>query len=353
MNQAEQQERGQERRSGARLRLLPAVALAVLLVFAGMGGFFWWSFERLPAGKPEARLELRVEAGDGLARIARRLQDVEVLHRPRLFQAGARLYGLDTGLQLGRFELNGAMSCRELLDALHVYSVPGHFLTVPEGLRLREIAGRVAAKSHLDSLRFLELCRQPDWLEWQEGDALPDLQGWLFPDSYRVSEADREEDLIRRMLERGRQVVCELQPACDTLDWNRLLTLASIVQGEYQVASEADTIAGVYLNRLEKGMKLQADPTVQFLLPEPRRLLFRDLELDSPYNTYKVYGLPPGPINSPGRVALQAVLFPARMDYLYFVADGTGKHLFAKDAAGHAENRKVLDRLRRELRRRR
>ena len=212
-----------------------------------------------------------------------------------------------------------------------------------------EIAAR---EIHVDDVHKLLAL---DHLNLKVGIELANLEGLLYPDTYRFSRDEDEKNILRRMCDRFR---LELESAFagqipDSLDIRRLLILASIVQGEYQLASVADTIAAVYLNRLASGMKLQADPTVQFILGEnPRRLLLSDLQIDSPYNTYLYHGLPPGPINSPGSVALRAVISPAECDYLYFVASGDGSHKFAKTYEQHLENRKPLDTLRRKIRKR-
>jgi UPF0755 protein len=129
----------------------------------------------------------------------------------------------------------------------------------------------------------------------------------------------------------------------------QVLTLASIVEGEAHLDRERPIIAGVYLNRLKKRMRLEADPTVQYVIPDgPRRLLFSDLRYDSPYNTYLYYGLPPGPINSPGRKSILAVLYPEKHSFLYFVADGTGGHVFTKNYLEHQKAVKAYRQYRRE-----
>jgi len=119
----------------------------------------------------------------------------------------------------------------------------------------------------------------------------------------------------------------------------QVLTMASIVEGETVLDRERPIIAGLYYNRLHRGMKLEADPTIQYIIPDgPRRLFYNDLRIDSPYNTYKKYGLPPGPINNPGRKSILAALYPARHNYLYFVADGLGGHRFARTYEEHLRN---------------
>ena len=331
------------------------LSLIALVTVAGVR-FHSWLLSG-PANPGELRVfTLRVGEGMNLPQIASRLHAEGVLNDSRRLLMGARFGGLDRGIQQGTFVLSSQMSIRELLLRLQEYSVPSIRVTLLEGWDAKRIVHELVQATDLDSLRFTELIHDSSFASAQGFDGFPGLEGLIFPDTYVFSSLDSEEDILVRTCSRFREVFAGmLQPSVrDTLNLLRLVTLASIVQAEYQWRSEADTIAAVYLNRLKRGMKLQADPTVQYLLPDgPRRILFRDLKIDSPYNTYLYAGLPPGPINSPGRVALKAVLHPARCNYLYFVARGDGRHRFAHTYAQHLENRKPLDRLRRESRRQR
>ncbi len=335
--------------------LLLLLSLIALVAVAGLRFHHW-----LLSGKANPDVvrvfNLRVREGMTLPQIASRLHAEGILNDPRRFQMAARFGGLDRGIQQGTFVLSSQMSIREMLLRLQEYSVPSIRVTLLEGWDAKRIVHELVQATDLDSLRFLELIHDSSLAQAQGFEGFPGLEGLIFPDTYEFSALDSEEDILVRTCTRFREVLAGMLSSNmrDTLDLHRLVTLASIVQAEYQWTSEADTIAAVYLNRLKRGMKLQADPTVQYLLTDgPRRLLYRDLEIDSPYNTYRYAGLPPGPINSPGRVALKAVIRPARCNYLYFVARGDGRHSFARTYAQHLENRKPLDQLRRENRRQR
>lgn len=331
--------------------ILPLLGLVAAL---GLGAWLWLLHMPGAAGTPRSAT-LRVAPGSGLAAIADSLAALGLLDSPRRLRWAARLSGLDRGIKPGDFRLDSRMSPLEMLAALQVYSVPVRRLRMPEGGRLEDLAALAADSLGLDSARTVALGRDAGFVD-SLGLRLPSLDGALFPDTYAFDALDGERELLGRLALRFREVLAELAPpeVRDTLDLRRLLTLASIVQGEYRLASEADTIAAVYVNRLERGMPLQADPTVQFLLPDgPRRLTLEDLEIESPWNTYRHRGLPPGPIGSPGRVALAAALAPARCDYLFFVARGDGSHAFARTHEEHLENRKPLDELRRRLARER
>jgi UPF0755 protein len=233
-----------------------------------------------------------------------------------------------------------------MLDAMQrgaVLTVP---LTVPEGFTARQIADRVAAFSGVDPARVRELVDDSAFAS-ALGVPGPTLEGYLFPDTYRFAEGLPPEDVLRAMVNRYRAWWTPERKArleADALTERELVTLASIVEKEARVAPERPIIAGVYRNRLDRGMLLQADPTVQYALGEPKeRLLYRDIDAvaDHPYNTYTQPGLPPGPIASPGAASLEAALEPADVPYLFFVARPDGSHEFTRTAREHvnAKNR--------------
>jgi UPF0755 protein len=233
------------------------------------------------------------------------------------------------------------MTNRSLLDALmagkHVYTIS---VTFPEGRMIGDYASISQAELKADSTRFMKMCRSHSLLS-KFNISTDDLEGYLLPDTYKFYPDADAKDVIERMLAAQRQFwTKERFRLASRFDMSRheVLTLASIIEAETSVPSERERISGVYHNRLDRGMLLQADPTVQYAIGEKRRVLYRDLESTNPYNTYVYSGLPPGPINCPGRDAIIAALNPERHDYLYFVAvgDGTGRHNFAKNSAQHA-----------------
>jgi UPF0755 protein len=168
------------------------------------------------------------------------------------------------------------------------------------------------------------------------------MEGYLFPDSYFVYERSSPSEIIGIFYNGFKKFMTDsLRARADSMGFSihEVLTLASIVEGETNKTEEMPQIASVYLNRLKKGMKLEADPTVQYLQPNGwKRLLYKDLKIKSPYNTYLNTGLPPGPINNPGRDAIHAVLYPADTEYLFFVANGAGGHNFSKTYSQHLRN---------------
>jgi UPF0755 protein len=347
INNLDGKERKQPGKPGSRsLPIFAGLLISALLVCACLGWFFYAAVSN--AGD----FTLKIDQGKSLSQLVNQLEEDNKVNSARRILLVARLTGLDKGIQLGEFELNGSMSPLEILRSLQNYAVPEISFRIPDGISAIQTAGLLARIFEIDSSLFRKLIFQPA-IAHKQGLQVKNLEGLLYPDTYRVSQGESAEVILTKIVNRFKNELAIIFKGNipDSLNLRRLITMASIVQGEFQVASEADTIAAVYLNRLQTGMKLQADPTVQFILGDkPRRLLLKDLQIDSPYNTYKYHGLPPGPINSPGGVALKAVVHPAVCDYLYFVAAGDGSHRFARTYEQHLKNRQPLDAIRRKLR---
>jgi UPF0755 protein len=270
-----------------------------------------------------------------------------------LFRNYLQYTGLDTGIQAGSYRVSGAMTIRELAEALQTARPAEVVLTILEGWRLEQIAQAVdlanlsyGAEGFLSAVSLDGLQHS---LAGELGDA-PSLEGFLFPDTYRLEPEDPPQVLIEAMLDNfDQRVTPELRAAYHAhgLTLLQAVTLASIVEREAVVASERPLIAAVFLRRLRTGLPLEADPTVQYALgpqidgswwKSPLTLL--DLEIDSPYNTYRYPGLPPGPIANPGLSAIEAVGSPPETSFLYFRAscDGSGTHQFAETFEEHLLN---------------
>jgi UPF0755 protein len=226
-------------------------------------------------------------------------------------------------------------------------------VTIPEGWRLTQIAYRYKHDLGIDAQRFVSLCKDTAFLRIHEIHAAS-LEGFLLPDTYQFYWGTDEGEIIERMLNSFKQFYSDTlqqQQHAMNVTQKQILTLASIVEAESGLDGERPMIAGVYWNRLHKPMRLEADPTVQYALGVSRRLDNNDLGINSPYNTYRHDGLPPGPINNPGRKAILASLYPEHHNYLYFVARGTGGHYFAKTFSEHQQNIRKYHKTRRELQR--
>lgn len=300
----------------------------------------------LPAGPfPKAeRRTLIVERGQSLQSIAGDLQRQGMIRSSVGFLALARVMRLDRHIKAGQYSFVRGMTVPALLRALERGMYGLDLLTIPEGLMVREVAALLESRIGMRAATLDSLARDPVFLD-SLGIHAPSLEGWLAPDSYEWLPGTSPEVVLRAMVTRTRERVARATAGCDSLPFgftpHELLTLASIVETEAQVDAERPRIARVYLNRIGMGMRLQADPTVGYALGRgPRsRLTYKDLLFESPYNTYRNDGLPPGPICSPGLASIEAVVYaePGVRD-LYFVARGDGRHFFAASYAEHLAN---------------
>lgn len=318
------------------------------------------------AVRPEAAPQLFVvEPGTPARLIGQQLTDQGFIGDARLFEAYVRVNGLDNRLEAGRFSLSPAMTIPEIAAALQNAQKPGLSITLPEGWRLEQVADYLNKTGTLDGeiYRSLAQSSQGTGVQWDDYPFLigrpagSSLEGYLFPATYELpAENPQAADLLQRQLDAFAQQVLphynqyvEKTEPPHRLDLYAILTLASIVEREAVVAEERPAIAQVYLNRLAAGMKLDADPTVQYAIGyQPATdqwwktpvFLEEYAGVDSPYNTYLHPGIPPGPIASPGLASIQAVLDPEKHDYLYFVAlpDRSGGHVFSRTFEEHLEN---------------
>lgn len=300
----------------------------------------------LPAGyKPQpGRRTVVIERGQSLHGIARELQRVGIIRSQAGFLVLARMMRLDRSVKAGQYSFRLGTSVPALLRALDRGMFGLNLITIPEGLMISETAALIQRQVGIRASALDSLSRDPALLD-SLGVGAPSLEGWLAPDSYEWLPGTSPEVVLRTMVTRTRERVQRATAGYDSLplgmNAHEVLTLASIVESESRAREERPHIARVYLNRLDRGMLLQADPTVGYALGRgPRsRLTFKDLRVVSPYNTYRHEGLPPGPICSPGRAAIEAVMnaTPGVKD-LYFVARGEGRHLFAPTYEQHLAN---------------
>jgi UPF0755 protein len=241
----------------------------------------------------------------------------------------------------GRYSLPPGMSNFSLLYFLHAHKQDEVRITIPEGLDIRHIARLLSRNLDMDSTAVMAAASDSQLLQ-KHNITARNAEGYLFPGTYDFVWASTPEEAVGFLVGRFRHFYTgNLQSTAASvgLSETALLTLASIVEAETPVAAEKPVVASVYLNRLKHNIRLQADPTVQYALGgTARRLFYKDLPTDSPYNTYRHNGLPPGPICNPGSASILAVLNPADTKYLYFVATGKGGHNFAESIAEQTEN---------------
>jgi UPF0755 protein len=298
------------------------------------------------------QVSFEVLPGAGLQEISETLYRQGLIRRPRAFMALAVLRRQAGSLQAGPYLANSGEWAWTILDRLVSGAVEDTSVTVPEGLWVAEVAELVGplVEGGVDS--FLAAAADSVFLHELGIDAVS-AEGYLFPDTYRFVPGARARAMVRLMVAQfferwGRSLEDRARERGMSL--HDTVTLASIVEAEAQVSRERPLIAAVYLNRLKRGLPLQSDPTVIYGMGERRaRMLYRDLEHASPYNTYLNPGLPPGPICNPGFDSLRATLWPdPESKDLFFVARGDGTHLFAPDFEGHRRNRQIVRRLQTE-----
>jgi len=258
------------------------------------------------------------------------------------------LTGQQNSLKAGHYTFGSSFTFPQLLRELKKGRPIIYKVTIPEGYSSAEIGRLLSERGLVDYERFQELLHDRVFLRSQLIDFSPvSGEGFLFPDTYEFAKGAKEEAILSTLFQRFRQVWAEVSHGAtfNELTPEELVTLASIVEGEAKVAAERPIIAGIFLNRLRRGQLLQSCATVQYALGERKqRLLYKDLQIDSPYNTYLYKGLPPTPIGNPGRASLEAVLAPADTDYLYFFAKPDGTHVFSRTYREHINAQNLMAR---------
>jgi len=308
-----------------------AVLLTVVIVIVGSSAAYKYY---VPVDLGDSSRAIVIDPGDSFDSVVQDLLSTGVVRSRIMMKYPARLMGVDRRLTPGRYTFIGENSCHSVLARLQRGDFDRIRITVPEGVTIWKAAALLAESLELDSASFVELNEDSGLLA---DLGLPCLEGHLFPETYFFPWGTDAEAAARLMVQMFRSQTDSLW-SNDTgrLSPEEVVTLASIIEAETRVDSERVIVSSVYTNRLRKNMKLDADPTVIYGLGGLDRPLYRrDLERESPYNTYLHEGLPPTPINSPGLAALHAALHPAETDYLFFVADNHGGHRFSRTNAEH------------------
>jgi len=283
--------------------------------------------------------EVVIPHGAGIETIAGILKANGLVENAQFFVLAARVLGYDRHLKAGRFTLPIGSSIYKILRTLARGMTSRDMVTIPEGLRVEEIASILSAQAKIDPVRFLQLSVDSSFAA-SIGIPASRVEGYLYPSRYPFYPLLSPDEVLRVMANEALHSFEEemaLPGARTDLSLHQLVTLASIVEAETGSPTERPVIAAVFYNRLRRGMMLQSDPTVSYALGVHRdRVYYRDLNVKSPYNTYRSYGIPPGPICNPGRSAFHAVLFPAPdSTTMYFVARGDGTHIFSRTWEEH------------------
>jgi len=310
----------------------------ILLAFLLLGSAGWLAgYAFTPSGRNTESTVL-IPRGAGVRKIAAILAQEGLPADDIRFPALARLTGTAGRLRAGEYLIPPRQTPLQILRLLERGEVIRHQVTIPEGLTLVQVADILEKDGWIDRQQFLESASDPELINSLGFIALPNLEGYLFPDTYVLTRGDTtEKNIIVMMVNRFQEVwqalVDQHHP---DMPRHAVITLASIVEKETGSAAERPLIARVFLNRLAENMRLQSDPTVIYGLDEFNGNLTRaHLQQENPYNTYVIKGLPPGPICNPGRAAIEAVLEPADAPYLYFVSKNDGTHFFSTTLREH------------------
>jgi UPF0755 protein len=325
---------------GSLTKKIIMLAIALLLATAG----FSIAMYVYPTGLGDRVVSIIVHPGDDFQSIGRQLVDSGVVWSLIALEYPARWRGIDRKLIPGRYDFTGSNSCRSVLDKLQRGDIAVIKVTVYEGAPIWKVASILARKMEVDSAAIIAHNNDPAYLRRL---GVPSLEGYLFPDTYLWPWGTCLDTIISNMVAtyRTRTAGIWSEPIPQNLSREQIIILASIIEAEARLDAEKPRIASVYHNRIRQRMRLDADPTVIYALGGlARPLSRRDLDSQSPYNTYRRKGLPPTPINSPGLLAIQAALHPETTEYLFFVADGSGGHRFSRTNDEHNRARYEIKR---------
>lgn len=298
----------------------------------------------LPTASTYSPVNFRIEKGNNAKLIAKKLKEKGLVRSSLLFLYYIKKLGLESKLKAGEYILSKDMSIRQILN----YLVEGKTIVIkvaiPEGFTTREIAQLIEKKGLGNNEIFIKLVKTPHLFNFSYEIPLT-FDGYLFPDTYYLDRTLCEKDIIQKMLDRFQEIVKynhiiersnEIKYSLDNI-----INIASLIEKEAKVDSERPLISAVLHNRLKRGMALECDATIQFILGNPKkRLYYKDLLIDSPYNSYLYKGLPPRPICNPGLASIESALSPAKANYLFYVLKNDGLHHFSFKASEHAKAKK-------------
>ncbi len=333
----------------------PVRALFFLLLMVAALSYFYYTSElnAVSSADRAAEKEIVIAKGSSLKVIAGALEKENLIRNKLVFEIYCKLNKTADKMKAGKYQLSNGMTVAEIVDKIasgKALISTVHF-TVPEGFNLEQIIDRISETGTVtrDEVASAVNSKTYDYAFIKE---IPDrenkLEGYLFPETYEVYKDAGAEEYIDKMLKQFDTVFTpEYRSRAKELNMSidEVITLASIIEREAKHENERKTISAVFHNRLKKGMMLQSCATIQYLLKEQKAVLtYKDLEIQSPYNTYKNAGLPPGPIASPGKSSIEAALYPEQVDYLYFVAKEDGSHVFTKTYREHLNAQNKINR---------
>ncbi|PYY25597.1 endolytic transglycosylase MltG [Paenibacillus illinoisensis] len=331
------------------------VVLLIIVIAAGGAGAAVWNMMR-PVAASADPVVFEIKSGSGTSQIADQLEQEGLIRSGLAFKGYLKWKKQGSSFMAGTYSMNPGVSYDEIISKLNSGEVvPEEMMkfTIPEGYTVLQMADKLSAEGVVDREEFIKLANDPSSFDVDIIKDIPVdeelryvLEGYLFPETYELKKGSSTHDVMQRMLEEFQTKIntisdLESKLKARNLSLHELLTIASLVEREVVVDEERALVAGVIDNRIKQDMKLEIDATVQYLLDKPKaRLLFKDLKVKSPYNSYLNKGLPPGPIASPSLESIEAALAPEASDYLFYVTkkDGSSGHLFAKTYKEHQQN---------------
>ncbi len=323
--------------------LLISISLAITIATT----IIYW-----PQNNTKKAMKITINHGESLSTISNKLLKSGIIANENLFGMATKIMGLEKSIPVGSYRLNDVRVNKDIINRLVYGSPEVKKVTILEGWNIKQVSRHLSKEMNFEYDSLLKVIDNQDFIQSLELE-IDNLEGYLYPETYYFFDGEREHSVIKRLVNEYRKFWSNkniTKANSMNLTQHQIVTLASIIEGEAIYDSERPIISAVYHNRLNKGMKLQADPTVQYIIEDgPRRLLNKDLRIKSPYNTYLYQGLPPGPINSPGFESLKAALYPEENDFLYFVAKGDGYHTFSKNEKEHERAKRAFQRVRRKV----
>ncbi|WP_227780051.1 endolytic transglycosylase MltG [Paenibacillus sp. P13VS] len=331
------------------------VVLLIIVIAAGGAGAAVWNMMR-PVAASADPVVFEIKSGSGTSQIADQLEQEGLIRSGLAFKGYLKWKKQGSSFMAGTYSMNPGVSYDEIISKLNSGEVvPEEMVkfTIPEGYTVLQMADKLSAEGVVDREEFIKLANDPSSFDVDIIKDIPVdeelryvLEGYLFPETYELKKGSSTHDVMQRMLEEFQTKINTIPDLgsklkARNLSLHELLTIASLVEREVVVDEERALVAGVIDNRIKQDMKLEIDATVQYLLDKPKaRLLFKDLKVKSPYNSYLNKGLPPGPIASPSLESIEAALAPEASDYLFYVTkkDGSSGHLFAKTYKEHQQN---------------
>ncbi len=316
--------------------------ISVFIILPAITAFYFFfnihQYVNEPAGQDISKIIITINPGQSVSTTSEKLYKLGIIENPNKFKIFARINGLDKKLKAGEYELSSSMTPATILDKLINNKVLLRRLTVPEGYNLNQIAALIEKSGLCTEEEFMQSATDP-LLTRKMNLNTDTFEGYLFPDTYYFPKGFTSEKIITTMLKRFQSVLSPEwvnQAEKSGLSIHQIITLASIIEKETGASFERPIISSVFHNRLKKRMRLESDPTVIYGITNFNgNITKKDLRTRTPYNTYKIKGLPPGPIANPGLEALEAALYPADTHYLYFVSKRDTTHKFSTNISDH------------------